>query len=133
MPYIPNPLPILAVKLVGYTAAGAVLRKHYGGGPHPILFGVIRVVCGFFLGLLTLPVVAFFGDDGGNMALFVWLFISRLVVWTGLVFLMFEHNSISKTGRVTVVGLGIAWSFLLDGLLYLLDQISPGIMSIPMC
>ena len=133
MPYLPNPIPILAVKFVGYTVAGAALRKTYGNGPHPLLFAVVRVACGFFLGLVTLPVIAVFADAGGNAALFIWLFVTRSIIWSALVFAMFERNTLSPKRFITVVFFGIALSFALDGILYLLDLVFPGIMSIPMC
>lgn len=134
MPYIPNPIPILAVKFVGYTIAGAALRGKYRGGPHPLLFGLIRVACGFVVGLLTVPVLSMGSNEGSDNIglLFLWLLITRLIVWSVLVSVMFHRASVSRVQRLVIILLGIAWSFALDGVIYVLDR-QFDIFWIPMC
>ena len=123
---IPNPVPLLVLKVVGYSVAGVVLNRIFKKNVCPIWFGVFRTVVGLGLGLLTILLAALITPV-------VWYVILRIGIWYLMIWYFYERKGYSdKTFRIAVL-LGIAWSFLLDGILYLLSSIFPDSFLIPMC
>lgn len=133
MPFIPNPLVIAGVKLAGYAVAGAVLDRKLGGRVNPWVFSIIRVGSGLLLGIVTLPVVAALDTGYGNLEMLLWLLTTRLIIWSALIWALFEFPNYSRKRFAIAVMLCVAWSFALDGVLYLIEWQFPDVMNIPWC
>ena len=126
MGYIPNPIPIVIVKVVGYTVAGVILNKIFKKDVFPVLFGIVRTVSGLTLGLLTIALSAIISP-------YLWYVGLRIVVWYILIWYFYERKGISdKWFRIALL-IGIGWSFLIDVILYWIFETLPDSMRIPMC
>ena len=132
MPAIPNPIPLLALKFLGYMAAGGGLRRYLEVGPNPIRFGLVRVVVGLGLGLVTLPVFALPEFDK-PIYTGLWLVAVRLTVWSLLIRHYFKRSLTSKRQFFLLSLAGVGWPFLLDGVYALLLYGFPDLMQIPFC
>ena len=123
---IPNPIPLVIVKFVGYTVFGVILNRIFKKEVFPVLFGVARTITGLLLGLLTILLAALITPV-------LWYVLLRIGVWYLLIWYFYERRGYSdKTFRIAVLS-GVTWSFLLDGILYALSSIFPDSLSIPMC
>jgi hypothetical protein len=132
MPFLPNPIPILVVKIVGYSIAGFVLQKTYQSRFHFLLFAVVRIFAGLLVGLFTLLLFAKYFKDQ-NYYFILWLILVRLIVWGIVIKLIFERTNFSLARFCLAVFLGILWSFFMDGIIYALEQKFPDFMQLPFC
>ena len=135
---IPYSGEVALIKLAGYTLAGAVLRRVHASRLNYFLFGILRFTAGIFVWFVTaIALLAVFPDNpsaGDNISLLV----SRLIVWTALIALVFPRGQAQKpvlsNWRFWLVVLaGIAWSYCLDGLVVLLRMLIPGFGTTPWC
>jgi hypothetical protein len=126
MPYLPNPIPVVAVKIVGYSLSGFVFNRIFRKEVNPLLFGGSRAIAGLVFGLITIPLAVIITP-------YLWYVGLRVLVWYLALRYFYEPEGYSdKTFRIAVL-IGIAISFFLDGLLYLLQLAFPDMMSIPWC
>jgi hypothetical protein len=126
MPYLPNPIPVVVVKVVGYTISGFIFNRFFKRDVNPLLFGGVRAVAGLGFGLITIPLAIIITP-------YIWYIGLRVVVWYFALRYFYEPKGyIDTTLRIAVL-VGIAFSFALDGILYLLQLALPDMMSIPWC
>ena len=126
------------IKLAGYTLAGAVFRRVYRSRFNYFLFGILRFVAGIVVWFVAaLALYAILPDNPSGRDL-VSLLISRVIVWSALIALVFQrrqaqnHIVSSQLFWLCVLG-GIAWSYCLDGLVALLRIAIPNFGTIPWC
>ena len=124
---LPNPVIYFPVKIVVYSLAGWALNRFYGGGINPLLFGILRVIIGFGVGFIILAAIS---DIGGDIA---WLTITRLLVWSGMIWLYYERKNLSPKRFFLVVILSTLLSFGIDAVYSLIDKEFPGMFSVGMC
>jgi hypothetical protein len=118
MPSLPNPIALLALKLGGYTVAGAVLNRVFKKEVFPPLFGIVRAFSGLALGLITIPLATYSPN--------LWLVGLRIAVWYFLIRFFYRSSDASnKVFYLAVLG-GVVYSFILDGVLVLLSFLIPG-------
>jgi hypothetical protein len=123
---IPNPIPLIIVKVAGYTVAGILLNRTFKKGVFPVLIGIVRTIAGLLLGLLTIVLAAVISP-------IIWYVVLRIGVWYLLIYYFYERKGITDpTFRIGLLA-GVACSFAIDGILYLLSSIFPDIMLIPWC
>ncbi len=121
-----------AVKLVGYSIAGAYLRRQLQTGrAHPVVFGLVRTLVGIAVGVSTsLIFVAFAGER--SLLFYVLLAPIRFLEWYLVLLLFFGRPqgtavvSVDSTLRFNLeaavrqerfpalAAQGILWSYLLD-------------------
>lgn len=118
MPSLPNPVVFIALKLGGYTVAGVLLNKLFKKEAFPPLFGIARFLAGLGLGVITIPVATY--------SSYLWIVGLRIVAWFALIYFFYRpQNDLNRTFYLAVLG-GVAYSFVLDGILSLISLIFPG-------
>lgn len=132
---LPNPIVYFPAKVVVYSLAGWVLNKIYREGVNPLIFGVLRVAVGFGLGfLLVIAISALFpGPDSSGYSDYVLLGSTRLIVWTGMIWFLYERENLSPLRFFILVISGILLSFGIDAAFSWLDKEFPGMLSVAMC
>ena len=119
----PQPLGYLAfagVKLAGYTAAGAVLRRKYDAQFLSALdLGAARTAIGVAVGLsygAAWSLFAHFSTGSIAPLFFLLLLPVRLAEWAFLVWWLLDRPLVRRDLLSQTVGLGTCWSFALDAL-----------------
>jgi hypothetical protein len=118
VPGFPTPIGIAAfavVKLAGYTAAGAFLRRRFGSpGPPSLIFGIARTVLGLGVGIAFATSMGALGFLRSEALYYVLLAPVRVAEW--LLALWFFYRAVEpRSGRRwKFAALGSAWSYLLD-------------------
>lgn len=129
MPMIPGPLAALTyvtVKVVGYAVFARQLNKVTGKNVPPYRFAIVKTMLGLVGGLMYIFVLvpAFGLSEMGDMALFLGALPIRLFVWSvalGIFYGFREHTSLMCIAVVA----GAAWSYVLDGVMWLIYQVVP--------
>jgi len=119
------------IKVVGYGVYAAALAKYAGPKVHPAVFGVAKTLLGFAAGIAFFFVLVEHLPPASD--LFVWLIAIpiRLAVWVLALHLFFRFGQ----GWRALLGaavLGTALSYALDGVMWLLYRVLPG-MQMPFC
>ena len=132
---IPYSAEVALIKLAGYTVAGAVLRRVYGSRFNYLVFGLLRFVAGsivwIFIGLLLAAIIP--PEKYANVDSLA-LLPERIIVWVGLIFVVFQVFHPKGLGRFCLCVLaGIGWSYCLDGVVALLRWLIPSIGTTPWC
>lgn len=132
---LPNPILYFPAKIAIYALVGWILNKIYKAGPNPLLFGFLRVVIGFGVGFILLIAVTASGSVSGTNSSndYVWLFVTRIVVWSGIVWIFYERKGVSLFRFFVVIIAGVLLSFGVDLAFTYLDKEFSGLLSIPMC
>ncbi len=107
-----------AVKLAGYSLAGAYLNRSYPGATANFaVVGITRTAIGMLFGaglaLLAFPFIMF----GGALGILIYLgglIPVRMLEWWIIVLIFYDRARITKQKDWKNVGLGTAWSFALD-------------------
>jgi hypothetical protein len=126
MGYIPNPIPLVIVKVAGYTVTGIILNRVFKKDVFPILIGVVRTITGLAVGAFTILLAALITP-------YVWYLGLRIAVWYLIIWYFYERKGWSdSTFRIGLL-VGVASSFLIDGILFLLSYMFHDLMLIPWC
>lgn len=104
-----------AIKLAGYTAAGAyVNRRAAKHAPKPIVFGAVRTIVGLVAGIGAVFVLESLSIPRGEVVFFAALLPIRMAEWL-LVFWMFHRETeLWRKHRALAAFLATLWSFVLD-------------------
>ncbi|HLJ27956.1 MAG TPA: hypothetical protein VKY85_14700 [Candidatus Angelobacter sp.] len=109
------------VKLVGYGAAGAVLRRVYpDGSAGPFKVAITRTGVGLAVGLSNIAFWAWVesssGSSGGEIKVpfLTTLVVLRLAIWTFIIRFFCDRKWTHPQRDVTSIVAGTALSFLLD-------------------
>ncbi len=136
MPMMPSPLAAVAygaVKLIGYAYFAKTLNRTAGRAISPYKFGVAKTAIGLAGGVAYMLVLlpAFGLRDGSDLQAFLGAIPVRLVAWsiTLAIFYGFKDRPLLI---ITAVAAGTAWSYVLDGVMWLLYKVMPG-MVMPFC
>jgi hypothetical protein len=89
--FVPDPVAVSAIKLVGYSAFGWLVQRWGQRRGNPILFGVARVAAGWLVGIAFVAALTTFplgSGEGWSVALL--LFGPRLAMWALLIRLFFR-------------------------------------------
>ena len=130
---LPNPVLYFPAKFIYYSLAGWALKKIYRDGINPFLFGTLRVLIGFGIGLLFIIPMTAFSSPSGHSSDYALLFLPRLVVWTGMIRVLYERKNFSPFRFVSVVILGILLSFVFDAVFSWVSGEFPGWLMVGMC
>jgi hypothetical protein len=104
-----------AVKLAGYTAAAAYLRKALPENrPNIFLVGATRTLIGVAAGIAAVASIELLGDTRADLTFFALLIPVRLAEWLLLIRLFFAKPQWTWKRSLVLAALGILWSFLLD-------------------
>jgi hypothetical protein len=104
-----------AVKLAGYSAAGAWLRRRYTAPrPRPIVFGLARTVLGIVVGVSFALAMESLGVVRGMVSYYLLLLPVRLAEWLAILWVFYRRAQPERGRRWRHATLGSAWSYLLD-------------------
>jgi len=104
-----------AVKLVGYTLAGSVLRKNYARPEVSALgFGLARTALGIAAGVSVGALFAAAGLRSSEILFYVLLFPVRMAEWLLAIWFFFERPRPSWNRAAPRAVLGSMWSYALD-------------------
>ena len=135
MPMMPSPLAVLAlagVKVGGYAWFARRLNDKTGQRVGPIKFGITKTVIGLIGGVTYLTMLAFLNSgDPSTVSVFLGAAPVRMLVWVLVLRLFYDFRGRTRL-RVFAVVLGTLWSYALDGVMWLIYQIIPG-MTMPVC
>lgn len=133
---IPGPLAAITyvtVKVVGYAAFARQLNKVTGKNVSPYRFGIAKTMLGLVGGLTyVFALIPAFGlRESGDLVLFLGVLPMRLFVWSVAlgIFYGFRENTVRVCMGVVA---GAAWSYVLDGVMWVIYQLVPG-MVMPFC
>ncbi len=130
---LPNPVLYFPAKFICYSVAGWALKKIHREGINPFLFGILRVVLGFGVGILLIILIGTLTPEPGKYGDYVLLLSTRLCVWAGMIWIFYERKSFSPIRFVITVVLGIAISFGIDATYSWVSGEFPGWLMIGMC
>jgi hypothetical protein len=128
---IPNPVLYFPAKIAFYTLVGWGLKKYYGQGIHPLLFGGLRVIVGLVVGLMSLFLVMNVSSGSGGSLDFLWLGLTRVIVWGAMIWVFFERRQFSLARFLIILILAILLSFGFDWAFFMSEF--SDILTIPMC
>jgi len=135
MPMIPSPLAALAyaaVKIGGYSYFAARLNGIIGTNVRPIRFGLAKTGIGLLGGLVYFYLLSVWGDEHlSDAKVFVGALPVRLIAW-GIALGIFYGFRSKPMLVVAALLVGVVWSYALDGAMWLIYKIMPG-MVMPFC
>ena len=136
MPMMPSPLAAVvyaAVKIGGYAAFAYGLNKITGRSISPLKFGGAKTALGLVGGITyVFALVPATGlSDSSDVALFLGAAPVRLLVWGAALSLFYGFRSNPRLMSAAMF-LGVGWSYALDGAMWLVYRILPG-MVMPFC
>ncbi|HEY8025228.1 MAG TPA: hypothetical protein VIF60_11715 [Burkholderiaceae bacterium] len=133
---MPSPLAGLAyaaVKIAGYAAFAHGLNKAMGREVSPFIFGLAKTGLGLVGGVAYLFIVSMTIGSAhvSDAALFSGAFPFRMLAWfvALALFYGFRQRTALMSGVVIV---GVAWSYVLDCVMWVIYKILPG-MVMPFC
>lgn len=135
MPMEPSPIAALAygaVKVVGYAYFSTRLNAALGASVRPYKFGLAKTAIGLVGGITYLFALSRVHPDGeSDLAVFLGAIPIRIAAWSVAlgIFYGFRHNPRLIALAVIV---GTAWSYVLDGVMWILYKLLPG-MVMPFC
>jgi hypothetical protein len=103
------------VKLAGYTAAGAWLRRRYDS-PRPIAlgFGAARTLLGLVVGISFATSMEAIGLMRSEVAYYLVLLPVRFAEWLAVLWFFYRRVQPARGRRWKHALLGTIWSYLLD-------------------
>jgi hypothetical protein len=134
MPVVPNPLVYVALKAGGYALYAKAANTQAGSQVSPLAFGAAKIALGFGTGLLYLFVLDALRPPEFHKTtwlVFVCFAPLRILSW-GIAVALFFRSSTSRTMRGYLVVAGVVWSYILDGVMWLLYRFIPG-AAFPFC
>jgi hypothetical protein len=131
---IPYSGEVALIKIVGYTLAGGVLRRVYGSRFNYVVFGLLRFVAGSIVWIVIgLSLASILAPDNSTFD-FMGLLLERIIVWAGLIFVVFQRNNPQSRSRFWLwVLTGIGWSYGLDLVVALLRWLIPNFGTTTWC
>ena len=119
MPFGPEPLGLVyftGVKLAGYSAFGAYLKKKTGATrPAALTFGAARTALGLAAGVAFASALGAAGMARTELLFFLLLIPVRFAEWLVTIWFFFARGNLLprlRLGRQAAAG--VAWSYLLD-------------------
>ena len=104
-----------AVKLAGYTAAGAWLRRRYAARrPGPLVFGVARTLLGLGVGIAFAASMESIRLPRSEIAYYVALLPVRFGEWLAVLWFFHRRAQPVRGRRWKHAVLGTLWSYVLD-------------------
>ena len=136
MPMFPSPLAAAAlatVKVAGYAGFACALNRKTGQNVTPMKFGATKTGLGLLGGVIYLFwLLPIFGvEDMSDAAAFLGAMPVRLLMWSVALHLFYDFRG-KRSLIVGAVVLGTVWSYALDGVMWLIYKIVPG-MTMPVC
>lgn len=136
MPMIPSPTAALiyaAVKLSGYAVFAHGLNKVAGRAVSTIKFSAAKTGLGLVAGITYVFAVApALGiSERSDAELFLGVAPLRMAVWLLVLGIFYGFRANPKL-TVAAALVGVAWSYTLDGVMWLVYQVLPG-MVMPFC
>jgi len=121
-----------AIKVAGYGVYAAGLAKYGRSRVHPLVFGVAKTLLGLAAGIAFFSILAAYLPPQTS-DLLAWLVAIpiRLAVWLLALHLFFRFGQGWRVWLVAAV-LGTVLSYALDGVMWLLYRVLPG-MQMPWC
>jgi len=133
---IPSPFAAVvygAVKVVGYAAFAHGLNRFARKPAAPFAFGAVKTVLGLIggvtYGLLIVPAIGL--ADVSDGILFLAAAPVRILAWA-VALGLFYRSRVTPRVLLTAMALGVVWSYILDGIIWALSSILPG-METPWC
>lgn len=117
MPMGPAPLGFFyyaAVKAVGYSCAGYLLKRKFKHSLHFLIFGIARTILGIIVGFSYAINTEKYGLVCPSPMFFVLLLPVRFAEWFFLIWLFYHRHGITKRQLILYSTLGTIWSYLLD-------------------
>ena len=136
MPMFPSLLAAAAlatVKVTGYAGFARALNRKSGQNVAPMKFGAAKTGLGLLGGVAYLFwLFPMFGGEGTSDATaFLGVMPVRLLMWSVALRLFYDFRGRHSLILCAVV-LGTLWSYALDGVMWLIYTIVPG-MTMPVC
>ena len=104
-----------SVKLAGYTAAAAYLRRALPENQPPLLLvGATRTLIGLAAGFSSVLLASLIQINRAEWLFFVLLFPVRIGEWLLLIRLFYAKPAWSWPHNLKLAALGAGWSYLLD-------------------
>ena len=136
MPMMPSPLAALAygaVKVIGYAYFARYLNQRHGESVSPYKFGIVKTAIGLAGGIAYVSVIApaIWAQQDSHWAFFLGAAPIRFVAWCTALAIFYQFRA-RKAVVAGMAALGTIWSYVLDGIMWLIYQILPG-MVMPFC
>lgn len=136
MPMIPSPTAALiyaAVKLSGYAVFAHGLNGIGARRVSPIKFSAVKTGLGLIGGITYVFALApaLGVSENSDTELFLGAAPVRLVVWALVIVILYGFRERPKLAAAHVF-VGVAWSYTLDGVMWLIYKVLPG-MVMPYC
>ena len=136
MPMIPSVLAgavLATVKVVGYAAFSVGLNRIAARPASPLAFGTVKTALGLVGGVTYVLVVMQSPRlaGAGTLPFFLGAAPLRLAAWA-LALGLFYRRRVSPRTFLAAIVLGGAWSYALDGMMWVLYDTLPG-MEAPWC
>jgi hypothetical protein len=129
----PNPILYFPLKIACYSVAGWILARIYGEGINPFMFGILRVLLGFAVGILLLFPLSVLMSESEPSTDHVWMALTRIIVWAGMIWFIFERKNFAAARFIVVVLSAVLFSFAIDAIYSWASGEFPGWLVIGMC
>ena len=138
MPMGPAPfgiVPFTAVKLAGYSVAGALFSKQYRNRMRPgreipqtsaVVFGGARTLLGLAAGASYAGAWYLTGVEPTLVTWLSFLFPVRLLEWGAAIWWFYDRQQPERRLWITQTLVGTAWSYCLDVIALLAVWVTPG-------
>ncbi|HKS54088.1 MAG TPA: hypothetical protein VJS12_02315 [Steroidobacteraceae bacterium] len=130
MPMMPSPvagLTYAAIKVVGYALFAKGLNRYAQKPASPVKFGLAKTALGLVGGVAYF--FLFMRDDAWGV--YLGTVPVRLLIWA-IAIQLFYREDLQRRTKVVAILAGIAWSYVLDGVMVILYRVVPG-MEMPFC
>ena len=117
MPMGPEPLGLfyyVAVKAVGYTGAGYLLKRKFEHSPHFLVFGIARTILGIIVGITYALCTEKYGLELTSPMFYILLLPVRFAEWFFIIWLFYHRHGINLRQLILYSVLGTIWSYFLD-------------------
>jgi hypothetical protein len=135
MPSAPSPIAALAygaVKVIGYAYFSSRLNVIVGALVRPYKFGLAKTAIGMVGGITYVFAVSRAFPDGiSNWSIFLGAMPVRIAAWSVALGIFYGFKVKPRIITLAVLA-GTAWSYALDGVMWVLYKLMPG-MVMPFC
>lgn len=102
--YVPNPVPLAAVKVVAYSLFGWRVARRSPRAGNPIVFGVVRVLTGWVVGLAFLPLLARLSGPRADWLAYLAFLVPRFALWAILIHAWFRPRGVAALAMWSILG-----------------------------